>query len=123
MIRETMKRAVAAFGIIALAASASNAQQASASPKWRGWIGCWAPAPSTDAVFETPTSRMVVCITPTSNPEVVTFTTIDNGKVAMQQPLDASGREQPVTADKCDGTQRAKWSADERRIFLSSSGT
>jgi len=114
MIRETMKRAVAVLGMIALAASASDAQQANASPKWRGWLGCWTPAPSQEAVFETPASRMIVCISPTSNPEVVTFTTIENGKAMMQQPLDASGREQPVTADKCTGTQRAKWSSDSR---------
>ena len=120
---EKMKRAVVALGLVALTATASSAQQASGGPKWQGWLGCWAPAPSAEAIFETPANAMFVCISPTANPDVVTFTTIENGKQVSQQTVDASGREQPLTADKCSGAQRAKWSGDERRLFLSSAAT
>lgn len=121
MILVSMKRAVVALGLVLIAAGSAGAQQASTGPKWQGWLGCWAPAPSTEAVFETPASGMFVCITPTANANVVTFTTIEGGKTIAQQTLDASGAEQPLTADKCTGLQRAKWSSDERRLFLSSS--
>jgi hypothetical protein len=123
MIHHTMKRVVVALGIVALGASASAAQQASAGPKWQGWLGCWTPAPSAEAIFETPASGMFVCISPTANADVVTFTTIENGKQVSQQTVDASGKEQPLGADKCNGAQRAKWSDDQRRLFLSSAAT
>jgi len=120
---ENMKRALMTVGFVALAAGTAGAQQASAGPRWQGWLGCWAPAPSADAVFETPASGMFVCISPTSNPDVVNFTTIENGKTLSQRTVDASGTEQPITGDKCSGAQRAKWSEDGRRVFLSAAAT
>lgn len=123
MILQNMKRTAVGLGLVALTASAAAAQQASAGPKWQGWLGCWTPAPSAEAIFETPANGMFVCISPTASPDVVTFTTIENGKQVSQQTVDASGKEQPLTAEKCSGAQRAKWSGDERRLFLSSAAT
>ena len=120
MTYDSIKRGVAALGLVALAAGAANAQQATAGPKWRGWTGCWTPATAsrTSVNDVAPTNGMLVCISPTSNSEVVDVTSIADGKVVSQQKLDASGRELPITAKGCTGVQRGSWSADERRLYL-----
>jgi hypothetical protein len=129
MTYDSMKRGLAVLGLVAVAASAANAQQAGAQqagdgPKWRGWIGCWAPVAAPQVgVSESSEQQMLVCITPTGNPETVDVSTVANGKVVSYQKLDASGREQPVTAKGCSGTQRASWSTDERRLYLRSATT
>jgi hypothetical protein len=67
---------------------------------------------------------MFVCITPAaSGADAVDVTTIDGGKVVSTQRIDASGAERPLEAKDCTGTQKAWWSADERRIYLRSSST
>jgi hypothetical protein len=126
MTYNTMSRGLAALGLAAVAASAAGAQQTSASqgnagPRWHGWTGCWAPVVASAAgVREGTAPGMLVCISPTSNDQVVNVSTIADGKVVSQQTLDASGREQPLTAKGCSGTERASWSADERRLYLRS---
>jgi hypothetical protein len=127
MTYDSMKRGLAALGLVALAASAANAQQANASqavtgPKWRGWTGCWTPvvAPAA-AVTESAQPAVLVCISPTGNNDVVDVSTVAEGKIVSLQKLDASGREQPLTAKGCTGVQRASWSTDERRLYLKSS--
>ncbi len=45
------------------------------------------------------------------------------GKIVSTQRIDASGAERPVDAKGCTGVQRATWSADERRIYLRSAST
>ena len=122
MTFDTMKRGLAALGLAAVAAGSASAQQANAGPRWHGWTGCWSPVVATEArVREATDPAMLVCISPTSSADVVDVTTLAEGKVVSQQKLDASGREQPVTAKGCTGTQRASWSADERRLYLKSS--
>jgi hypothetical protein len=49
---------------------------------------------------------------------VVEIATISGDKVVSTQRVDASGRELPMDAKGCTGTQRAQWSADGRRVYL-----
>jgi hypothetical protein len=121
----TTRRLLAALGIAAVAASAAGAQQSTAGPRWQGWIGCWTPSAGEQSAFAEPSpTGMFVCITPAaSSRDVAEVTTIDGGKVVSTQRIDASGAERPVDAKGCTGTQRAAWSADERRIYLRSSST
>ena len=127
MTYNSMKRGLAGLGLLAVAASAANAQQATAQqvssgPKWRGWTGCWTPvAAPAAAVTESAPPAVLVCITPTTNTDVVDVSTVAEGKIVSLQKLDASGREQPLTAKGCTGVQRATWSTDERRLYLKSS--
>ena len=116
----SIKRCVAALGLAAMATTAS-AQEARVGPKWLGWAGCWtasvpgAPAAADDGV---------VCITPSGQgSDAVDVTTIRDAKVVSTQRIDASGSERPLDAKGCTGTQRASWSADERRVYLRSSST
>jgi hypothetical protein len=126
MIQDMMKRAVGVLGIAAVAAGAAGAQQAAApqagaGPRFQGWLGCWTPAAAEESPFAAPAANgMFVCISPTESPDVVNVTTIEDGKTVSQQKLDASGREQPLAVQGCSGAQRARWSSDERRLFLSS---
>jgi hypothetical protein len=63
-----------------------------------------------------------VCITPSLG-EAVDVTTLNEGKVVSTQRIDASGADHPVDAKGCTGVQRARWSNDERRIYLRSEST
>ena len=116
----SIKRCVAALGLAAIATTAS-AQEARVGPKWLGWVGCWTAsvpgAPATD-------NDGVVCVTPSGQGrDAVDVTTIRDAKVVSTQRIDASGAERPLDAKGCTGTQRASWSADERRVYLRSSST
>jgi hypothetical protein len=118
----TVKRCLAALGIAAVAATAARAEQL--GPKWQGWIGCWTPTAAGVSVAEPSANAMFVCITPAaSGADAVDVTTIDGGKVLSTQRIDASGAERPLEAKGCTGTQKAWWSADERRIYLRSAST
>lgn len=111
-----MKRTIIAGALIVVAAGTSGAQQIAAGPKWQAWIGCWIATP-------TSAGSPSVCITPTSSTGMVTVTTIADSKVLSRDTIDASGRERPITAKDCSGTQLGNWSADERRLYLRSSVT
>jgi hypothetical protein len=119
-MRQTMNRLVratrvAAFGavLVTLAASTGAAQQVGS--RWQAWLGCWtAVTPDAPIVSTGP----LVCITPTSNADVVNVATVQDGKVLATKTIDASGVTQAMEAKDCTGTQRAEWSADARRVYL-----
>src|SRR3954447_9130476 len=117
----TMKRCVAVLGILAVTATAASAQQARVGPKWLGWVGCWTASPPAESLFPAaPSTGPIVCITPAASGDAADFTTVDSSKVVSTQRIDASGAEGPLDASGCSGSQRASWSADERRIYLRS---
>jgi hypothetical protein len=115
-----VRSAAVAASVIALAAGTAGAQQAAGS--WQGWIGCWTAGPAIGGIAPSSVAPLV-CITPTADPNVVEFTTISEEKVVATQRVDASGRELPMEAKGCTGTQRAQWSADGRRVYLKAVGT
>lgn len=120
MMIVSMKRGVAALGLVAVATTAS-AQQARVGPKWIGWVGCWTASVPGASSSE---SDGVVCITPSAQGgDAVDVTTIRDSKVVSTQRIDAGGAERPLDAKGCTGVQRASWSADERRVYLRSSST
>ena len=120
-----LKRGVAALGLVVAAATSVSAQSARVEPKWLGWIGCWTSTVPGASAFSSPTENgTFVCITPsTAGGDAIDVTTIGEDKVVSTQRIDASGAEHPLEAKGCTGTQRASWSADERRLYLRSSST
>lgn len=110
-----LRGAVVAAGVLALAPGAAGAQQPSGT--WQPWLGCWSAGPSVGGVAASAMAP-VVCITPTADASVVEIATIAGDSVVGTQRIDAGGREQPLTATGCAGTQRAEWSADGRRVYL-----
>lgn len=113
LARATRTAAIAA-ALVSLSAATGAAQQASGS-RWQGWLGCWTPA-APDALM--PSAAPLVCITPTSNADVVNVATVQDGKLLATKTIDASGTAQPIEAKDCSGTQEADWSADARRVYL-----
>ena len=113
-LAQATRTAAIAAALVSLTAATGAAQQASGS-RWQGWLGCWTAA-APDALV--PTNAPVVCITPTSNADVVNVATIQDGKVLATKPIDASGSAQAIEAKDCSGTQSAEWSADARRVYL-----
>jgi hypothetical protein len=114
---------LAAVALLALtAAQTGAAQQTAGAPRadrWQAFLGCWTSAPARDALLPIVTSPTLVCITPSADANVVEVSTLTNGSVlTSRQRIDASGRETPIVAKDCTGTQSARWSADERRIYL-----
>ncbi|MDB4914484.1 MAG: hypothetical protein JWM95_2128 [Gemmatimonadetes bacterium] len=128
-----MQKLVVRTGLAAIAAAAlvtlapvAGAQQAGTGPRWQGWIGCWSPiAPAAEDVniTATPVSSLLVCITPTADQGVVDVATVSGGKVTSTEKIDASGRTTTIDSKGCQGTQRAQWSGDERRVFLRATAT
>ncbi|MEP6731085.1 MAG: hypothetical protein ABJE10_10630 [bacterium] len=104
----------------ALATPSSAHAQTVAGPRWLGWLGCWSVAPA-DGPTEGLNAPRTVCITPTSDADVVNISAVAEGKIVSRDRIDASGRPQAIEANGCRGTQTARWSGDERRVFLKSS--
>lgn len=98
-----------------LGSSDAIAQQPAGS--WQGWLGCWTAEPVSAGLSSSAVAPLV-CITPTANASVVEVATISGDQVVSTQRIDASGRELPMDAKGCTGTQQARWSADGRRVFL-----
>lgn len=112
--------ATVALGLSLCSAASAAAQSTSTAP-WRAWLGCWSAGESAGpAPGATPP---VVCVSPTADANVVQVATVVDGKVQSTQVVDASGREQPLTARGCSGTQSGRWSADGRRVYLRATGT
>jgi hypothetical protein len=101
--------------LVALVTGVAGAQQAAGS--WQGWLGCWTAGPAIAGISPSSVAPLV-CITPTANANVVEVATVSGDKVVSTQRIDASGRELPMDAKGCIGTQRAQWSADGRRVYL-----
>ena len=104
-----------AAGFVALVAGQAGAQQPAGS--WQPWLGCWSAGPAIGGIAPSQLAPLV-CVTPTADANVVEVATISGDKVVSTQRLDASGRELPVEAKGCTGTQYAQWSADGRRVYL-----
>jgi len=121
----SMKRGLAALGLVMTVTTPMSAQTSRVAPKWLGWIGCWTSTVPGASAFSSPAENgTFVCITPSAGGgDAVDVTTVGDGKVVLTQRIDASGTERPLEAKGCTGTQRAAWSADERRLYLRASST
>lgn len=111
----------AALGFVAL--TAAGAQQTSAGPKWQAWLGCWTSAAPGESYGSAQFAAPIVCITPTSNADVVEVATLADGKVIKRDSIDASGREKAIQSKGCEGTQLARWSDDRLRVYLKSASS
>lgn len=105
--------------VAAAVIAVSSPAHAQSGLKWKGWLGCWTSAP-----VGTPTDQSpIVCITPTADGDVVEMSAVASGKVLSRDRIDGAGRTQTIDANNCNGTTRANWSSDQRRVFLTSAVT
>ena len=121
-MRNSAKQTTVAVAM-ALVAVASAGAQSSAGPRWQAWAGCWTSASPGESYGSSQFAAPIVCVVPTSNSDVVEVATIADGKVAKRDTIDASGVARAIHTKDCDGSQLARWSADERRVYLSSATT
>lgn len=122
-MRNVMKYTAAALAVGMLAVNSVSAQGVLAGPRWQAWLGCWSSAAPGSSYGSAQFAAPVVCIVPTSSSDVVEVATIADGKVVKRDSIDASGRDRALQAKSCEGTQVARWSADERRLYLKSSSS
>lgn len=81
-----------------------------AHPGWLPWIGCW------EAMGELE-DESLLCIRPTAD-HGVEMLTVTETKVLSQATVLADGIDHPVSREGCEGSERAQFSDDGRRIYL-----
>ena len=119
-MRSYIRHAALSAAAVLVAVSTAGAQQGSAGPRWQAWLGCWTATAPGGAYGSAQFAGPVVCIVPTSSADIVEVATIADGKVLKRDTIDASGREKAIQSKECEGIQAARWSADERRVYLKS---
>ena len=114
-MRTMTKAAIALAATILAATPATGIAQSDRDGRWEAWIGCWAPEGGTprDAAVR------AVCVIPAGT-QAVELVTVADGKVASRERIDASGTPTPSTRESCAGEDAARWSADGRRVYLTS---
>jgi uncharacterized membrane protein YgcG len=118
------------IAILSLAVSAPVlAQQPAATrvdPRWTAWLGCWQQLEETvknENLVEAgrhgavPTKGVVVCVTPADGAAAVTFKTIIEKQAALEDTIVADGSDRAIDQAGCQGSQRARWSENGRRLF------
>jgi hypothetical protein len=121
--------------LVAAVASVGSAQQpiqqtARLDARWQPWIGCWQPAPQQSAgaaLFVAPRSDApLVCVVPAtgaSTSSAVNVVTVANGRITARDTIQATGQNVARTKDNCTGVERADWSANGRRLYVTSDFT
>jgi hypothetical protein len=79
---------------------------------WTAWHGCWRP------VGDAAPLNALVCMVP-GDAGAVRMLALEDGAVVDETVLHADGVARPVDDGGCTGTQHAAWSADGRRVFVS----
>lgn len=121
-----MKMLALAFAVL-LFPAVSVAQQP-ADPKWNAWLGCWElvlenardaatrPNPARRTLPQPAgATRPQVCVEPSGNGVILT-TRVAN-QDAIQQTVIADGVDHAFSDADCQGTQRAEWSRDGRKLY------
>ena len=120
-IRRSAVIALSATALTVASSRSTPAQQAVSSTRWQGWLGCWTVGAKDMAPDLGGDAPRIVCVVPTADVDVVNVVAVANGEVVSRDRIDASGRAQTIDANGCTGSQTARWSADNRRVYLKSS--
>ena len=81
--------------------------------RWAPWIGCWR------AVDER-AAAPVLCVVPLAGEAAIEMLTMFDGQVVSRESIFTDGRQRGVSREGCEGWERAEFSDDSRRIYLSS---
>ncbi len=104
----TYTASVVVIGTLLGAPAPAHAQSADA--RWQPWVGCWVAAGGTERA----------CVSPAADRSAVDIvTTAGNGAVTREH-IEANGEPQASERDGCTGWERAQWSADGLRVYLTS---
>ena len=112
--------------LVATVASGRAQPAATAQSRWSAWLGCWQLLEERvreDADTESAAPQLVlaqgavVCVSPADRPDAVRLTTTVESQSTLEETITADGQQHPLQEPGCEGTQRAEWSANGRRLF------
>ncbi len=122
--------AALASALLAVPSFAAAQAQPQLDARWQPWIGCWQPvvAPAMAISFSQPRSSdaPLVCVIPATGATAssgVDVVSVANGKVTARDNITADGQNVARSNDGCNGVESANWSADSRRVYVSSDFT
>jgi hypothetical protein len=95
---------------LSLAVLAVPTTAQTAATRWTALLGCWEATPAA-------TGEPMLCILPLGG-DAVQMVAIANGQVVTREQVVANGQMQEGTREGCTGWERARFSADGRRIYL-----
>src|SRR5690349_16213284 len=108
-----MRRFILSFAFLGLSAVA-GAQQVGAG--WSAFAGCWTPVSANgDRNMAANTPR--VCVLP-DGANSAQLLTIVNDSITARTPIDASGQRHDISRQGCSGWEKAEFSSDGRRLYL-----
>jgi hypothetical protein len=93
----------------ALAAGAAPAAGQAEADGWLPWLGCWVPV-------EAPYQGPLTCILPVDGG--VELSTVESDGTVARRVLRADGSDYATSREGCTGVERAAFSTDERRVFV-----
>jgi len=110
---------VAIVVCLAPIATVRAAQTPQVDARWQPWLGCWT-ASSPRAVISDLVETQQVCVVPTPGASAVDVVTVSGSRIVSREHIDASGEHRKSERDGCVGWERAEWSSDMRRVYLTS---
>ena len=108
-----MKAGIGASGLMALAALLLPAGLTAQSGGWQPFLGCWEP--------DAEEAEGTLCFVPVGN-QVEMLTVVDE-EVEFRELFSADGTVRTVNQEGCQGTESARFSEDQDRIFTFSNLT
>jgi len=105
--------AAAAALLLAASAPAGVSAQADSDARWLAWMGCWEAVGGTGG-----TGDAMVCVLPLEGDVGVEMVSVEGGQVVAREVVRADGAMQQSDREGCRGWERARFSADGRRIYL-----
>jgi hypothetical protein len=126
----TMRAFAVALGVLAIPIS-SLAQTPAVDPRWAPYLGCWqlqreATGTGT-ANLEAVAARraragetredVMICVTPSSEPNAVAQQTVLNGESVLDEVIAADGSKRTGEHASCTSSRQAEWSSSGRQLF------
>ncbi|MEO7217353.1 MAG: hypothetical protein ABI026_04100 [Gemmatimonadaceae bacterium] len=125
--------ATAAFGLVVVVPAIAGGQQSVAQTshvdsRWQPWIGCWRAAPPqmNGITFSQPRTddTPLVCVVPATGSAAalsnVNVLTVAKDKIVSRDTIEVTGKNVARTKDACVGVEKAEWSSDGNRLYVSS---
>lgn len=114
-----MRRMWISIVLLALAWPAAAQQRPTAASEWLGWLGCWELVAERqgDEPSDAEQARRTVCVEPADGG--VTLVSAVDDRAVLSRTLVADGLDRLVEDNGCEGTERAWWSGDRHRLFVS----
>jgi uncharacterized membrane protein YgcG len=99
--------------LLTAAAQAAVTSRTDVEDRWLGYVGCW-------RANDAPLSSLL-CVVPEG--QGVRMVELNEGAIVRETRIVADGQPAPISQEGCTGTERAHWSADGERVFLSTEMT